>query len=226
MSHNKPKKTGRLTGPVISCRQWIELLDELNIGAFSVGKDRRIISMNYCALALIGLKETEVVGRDCREIFTGIPCMVNCVLRGQTDAELAEHVRIALESNIAGLAIIPNAQVVDLQNRDPDWETQNPARIGARFGADRTLMIALTQYTTREPRSPHLYRGRVGANVKVYNNEHPEAAPVYKTTVETVYPPDSVGSYGTDDRTIRRAMMQEFAATAAGRFYDRQVKVE
>ena len=36
--------------------------------------------------------------------------------------------------------------------------------LGARFGADRALMIELTQYTTREPESPHLYRGRIAAN--------------------------------------------------------------
>lgn len=85
-----PNKKGNLLGHVISCRQWIELLDELNIGAFTVGSDRGIISMNHCALALIGLREAEAVGRDCREIFTGIPCMVNCVLRGKPHGEFAE----------------------------------------------------------------------------------------------------------------------------------------
>jgi len=61
--------------------QWLTLLDELSIGAFTVSLERRITSMNYAAQALMGLKEHEVVSRDCREIFTGVPCLVNCFLR-------------------------------------------------------------------------------------------------------------------------------------------------
>jgi PAS domain S-box-containing protein len=61
--------------------QWLALLDELSIGAFTVNLERRITSMNYAAQALMGLKEHEVVTRDCREIFTGVPCLVNCFLR-------------------------------------------------------------------------------------------------------------------------------------------------
>jgi PAS domain S-box-containing protein len=56
------------------------LLDELNIGAFTVNFDHQISSINYSAQALMGLKENEVLGRDCREVFTGVPCMVNCAL--------------------------------------------------------------------------------------------------------------------------------------------------
>ena len=60
---------------------WIELLDELNIGAFTVDTNRRITAMNYSAQALMGLQDQEVTGKDCREIFCGVPCMVNCMVR-------------------------------------------------------------------------------------------------------------------------------------------------
>ena len=64
----------------IRCDQWLMLLDELNIGAFTVNFDHQIASINYSAQALMGLKENEVIGRDCREVFTGVPCMVNCAI--------------------------------------------------------------------------------------------------------------------------------------------------
>ena len=38
------------------CDQWLGMLDELNIGAFSASADRQITSMNYTAQALMGLK--------------------------------------------------------------------------------------------------------------------------------------------------------------------------
>lgn len=143
----------------------------------------------------------------------------------QVQLELSEHAAEAIKPNVRGVSFTPNRKVVDLQRREPNWDRGDPAALGARFGADRTLLIELTQYTTREPESPHLYRGRIAANVKVYHTEYRECAPVFKTSVETVYPPDSVGQWGTDDAAIRKATMEAFAQDLAGKFYDRHVKV-
>ena len=140
--------------------------------------------------------------------------------------EVSEHVRIALNGTVRDITFIPNRQVVEFQDRNPSWAEQDPAQIGQRFGAERILLVELTQYTTREPGSRHLYRGHIGANVKVYDPAYSNSAPTYKTALETAYPPDSMGSYGTNDRSIRLAMMQAFAAELAGRFYERQEKVK
>lgn len=140
--------------------------------------------------------------------------------------EVSEYVRVALERSVHGLSIVPNRQVVDYQDRNPDWDNEHPASIGQRFGADRVLLIELTRYTTREPDSPHLYRGHIAANVKVYDPAYPDAEPGYKTTVEIAHPADGAGSYGTDDRTIRRGAMEHFAAELANRFCERQEKVK
>jgi len=70
--------------------QWLEILDELNIGAFTVGFDRRVLSMNHSAQALMGLREGDAVGRDCREVFWGVPCLINCLIRGDEADDLAE----------------------------------------------------------------------------------------------------------------------------------------
>ena len=69
----------------ILCNQWMSILDELNIGAFTVDNDRRVSSMNFNAQSLIGLRESEVIGKDCREVFFGIPCLAKCPFRGITD---------------------------------------------------------------------------------------------------------------------------------------------
>jgi len=60
--------------------QWLEVLDELNIGAMTVDIQHRITGINHCAQALIGLRVNEVLDCDCREVFTGVPCMVDCIL--------------------------------------------------------------------------------------------------------------------------------------------------
>ena len=140
--------------------------------------------------------------------------------------ELSENVAAALKSNVPGISLVPNREVVDLQGRDVDWDRKDPALLGERFGADRLLLIELTQYTTREPESPYLYRGHIAANVKVYDTQYPNSAPAFKDNVEVAYPPDSVGQWGSDDQSIRGATMEAFALELAGKFYDRRVKVQ
>jgi len=76
--------------PSLLCDHWLQILDDLNIGAFTVNLQRRVTSINYSAQALLGLHEEEVVAKDCREIFTGVPCMSRCLVRGQEEPETDE----------------------------------------------------------------------------------------------------------------------------------------
>ncbi len=64
----------------VRCDHWLAVLDELNIGAFVADSRRQIMAINLSAQGLLGLRESEVIDRDCREVFTGVPCTVACVL--------------------------------------------------------------------------------------------------------------------------------------------------
>lgn len=139
--------------------------------------------------------------------------------------EVADHARLALESTVRGVSVTDPKKIVDFQRSDPDWEQMDPALLGRRFDAERVLEIDLTQYTTREPESPHLYRGHISAAVRVYNTEYPNSQHAYHSDVHTTYPPDGPGQYGTNDRAIRGATMQAFSQDLAAKFYDRQVTV-
>jgi hypothetical protein len=146
--------------------------------------------------------------------------------------ELSEHVANAMiegfktAKRLDPVNFVPNRNIEDFQTREPDWDRRDPAELGRHFAADRVLMIELTQYTTREPESTHLYRGRIAANVRVYDPAYENALPAYKTTVEIAYPPESHGDWGVDDRGIRKAAMELFASEVSGKFYDRRVKVK
>jgi PAS domain S-box-containing protein len=80
MRNMTKKKQSAAKDPRISCRQWLEVLDELNIGAMTVDRQHRIQAINHCAQALLGMRLNDVTQRDCREVFTGVPCMVACVV--------------------------------------------------------------------------------------------------------------------------------------------------
>jgi len=72
-------------GHNISCEQWLLIMDELNIGAFTVDVDRQVSAMNFCAQALIGQKDTEAIGKNCREVFVGVPCLAKCPFKAPGD---------------------------------------------------------------------------------------------------------------------------------------------
>ncbi|MBW1893462.1 MAG: sigma 54-interacting transcriptional regulator [Deltaproteobacteria bacterium] len=63
---------------MILCDQWVQLLDQINIGAFTIDFHRRITSFNDSVQAMTGLKESEVLGKDCREIYSDIRCHARC----------------------------------------------------------------------------------------------------------------------------------------------------
>jgi hypothetical protein len=138
--------------------------------------------------------------------------------------ELSEHVRYAMQPNIEKVTFVPNRQIVEAQRRDSAWSRRSPAALGARFEADRVLLIELTQCSTREPDSTHLYRGRISANLKVYDTAQPEAEPVWKGTCEAAFPKDAQAAWGTDENTVRRATMEAFGQEVANFFYERKVK--
>jgi len=86
-------------GHNISCEQWLHVLDELNVGAFTVDANRRVSSMNLSAQALVGLKENETIGRDCREVFVGVPCLAHCPFKGRGQASTDEPVIQVTDEN-------------------------------------------------------------------------------------------------------------------------------
>jgi PAS domain S-box-containing protein len=79
-------------GDRILCDEWLHILDELNIGAFTVNIDRQVSAMNLSAQAIIGLRDTEAIGKDCREVFVGVPCLANCPFRSTGDLSTDEPV--------------------------------------------------------------------------------------------------------------------------------------
>jgi PAS domain S-box-containing protein len=78
------------SGNAISCEQWLGLLDELNVAAFMVDRNRRIASLNLSAQAMIGIRGSEAVGKDCREVFLGVPCLASCPFKGPREPKPPE----------------------------------------------------------------------------------------------------------------------------------------
>jgi PAS domain S-box-containing protein len=115
----------------IRCDQWLEILDELNVGAFTVDNQRRVASMNLNAQSLIGMRDTEAVGKDCREVFVGVPCLAKCPFKGSVDPDAEEpviqiqdedkqlHLVTRLATNVYGLNHSVAGCLTILQDHSP-----------------------------------------------------------------------------------------------------------
>ena len=66
----------------ILCDQSLKLLDQLNIAAFTVDLDRKITTINHAAVTLMELEGVNIIGRDCLEVFCGVPCLISCLSNG------------------------------------------------------------------------------------------------------------------------------------------------
>ena len=69
----------------ILCDQSLKLLDQLNIAAFTVDLDRKITTINHAAVTLMELEGVDIIGRDCLEVFCGVPCLISCLSDGNND---------------------------------------------------------------------------------------------------------------------------------------------
>ena len=85
-------RSAGFSGNTIACQQWLSILDELNVGAFVVGRNRRIESLNLSAQAMIGVRGQDAIDKDCREVFLGVPCLASCPFKGAADAKHPEPI--------------------------------------------------------------------------------------------------------------------------------------
>jgi PAS domain S-box-containing protein len=85
-------RSSGFSGKTIACQDWLAILDELNIGAFMAGRQRRIEALNLSAQAMIGVRGSDAIGKDCREVFLGVPCLVSCPFKGPPDSKQPEPI--------------------------------------------------------------------------------------------------------------------------------------
>lgn len=141
--------------------------------------------------------------------------------------EIASWVRYGLRERFKDIEVVAPSKVDRYMKSNPDWATEQPARIGRQFKADLVMMIEMMEFTTRELGSPSLFRGRARARITMYDLSEEGDRPkgIALKLAEAVYPPDRpIGVLHADDRAIRAQTYQEFGRVVARKFYDHEVK--
>ncbi|HUS92839.1 MAG TPA: hypothetical protein VM695_13355 [Phycisphaerae bacterium] len=134
-----------------------------------------------------------------------------------------------LTQRLEGLRVIDPALVTRYQDNNIYWDETPKTDLGKAFMADYVLFLSLVEYSTREPGSLNLYRGRITAQAGLYKTLLPERkARVWSAREVRVRFPehDPTGEPSESDRVIRETTERLFADKLAKKFYDHKVPIE
>jgi len=131
------------SGQTILSEQCLGLLDLLKVSAFTIDLQRHITSCNECAQALLGVSKTEIIGRECREVFRGVSCATSCpFLKDSTtpaevelelvDAKNHTHSVTRLTAPIYGLSREVVGHLILIQDRFSLSEILNRLQYGEK----------------------------------------------------------------------------------------------
>ena len=160
-------------------------------------------------------------------VYAGPEIITDYVL---AQLRVSEAVNFKLRERVNGITTIPARRVIRYQNENAAWMDEDPEKLCARFNCDYVLLINLLEYSTREPDSAHLVRGRLTAGAKLYGRpDGPKAGVQWssKESFRVVYPPDDqVAAPTTNPTRISAATEKLFADALVMKFVKHKVDVE
>ena len=123
------------------------------------------------------------------------------------------------------------AAVIRYQSENPRWDIMPPEKLCEVFDCDYVLLISLMEFSTRERGSVYLVRGRIKADVSVYQaglSSTDGANPVWRgEPISVQYPQQStLGVPAENERAIRVQTERLFATELVKKFYDYKVPKE
>ena len=141
--------------------------------------------------------------------------------------EVGYAVNQELGKNVKGCRPLDPVRVVGFQEANIYWDTMGRPEIARRLGVDYVLYVSLSEFTTREFGSSNLARGRIGAQVSLWQATPPagsDGCAWHKDAVSVVFPPDQPAVLaGPEESQYLFATERLFADTLAKCFYDHKV---
>ncbi len=141
--------------------------------------------------------------------------------------ELATTVGQELTRTVEGIRVVDPQRVVAYQDQNIYWDTMPMPELGETLGADRVLYISLSEYTTREPGSTTLVRGRIQATASAWESPCPDGTDGLvweKNDLAVTWPSEGpLGVLTTNDRPVRQETVRQFAVLLAKSFYSYNV---
>ena len=137
-------------------------------------------------------------------------------------ANLATVSENLISQQVKDTSFVEKEKVETFQRQSSRWIGLNMDEIKNHFDAQQLISIELVRLTLLEDNTVNLLRGRLIADVKVYDLEAiPNDQPVYETDIQIVVP-ESAPVYQSDaaQQQIEQKLIALFATRLAYKFYD------
>ena len=145
--------------------------------------------------------------------------------------ELATFVNDKLTAELTqrelGTDVVAPREVEDFLQKTPSAQI-DPVKVGRQFRTDYVVYVEVSEFQFRDPDSPQLLQGRIGASVSVYDvrSEREKPNRFSLAPVECVFPEGSpVLMNASNSMYIREATYQQFAEQVARKFYEYTVEL-
>ena len=138
---------------------------------------------------------------------------------------IAYLVTNSIAANVDQIRFVPQSKVDAFQREDLDWFDLPMSEIGKRFDAERLLYLDIIRFTLTEDNSVGLLRGRLIADVRVYDVQSSKPnLPCYQTEIEVVCPEHTpLPMNDSAQQSIHRQTLLLFSEQLARKFYDHKV---
>ncbi len=168
---------------------------------------------------------TDLKGKRVAIIIAGLPAIDFEDPYARMDIALlsAELIRQEVDE----VQFVDQEKIERFQQENLDWISMPMRELGTHFGADRILYIELMQFTTVEPESINLVRGRIWSQVSIYEVDSLQPnVPAYETEIQVVYPEQ--GPQPMSDTTrmgARQQIIVQYAQELSRKFYNHKRKI-
>ena len=168
---------------------------------------------------------TNLKGKRAAIVIAGLPAIDFEDPYARMDLALASAQRI--KQQVKDVQFMEQEKIERFQQEDLDWISMPMSQIGEKFGVDRIIYIELMQFTTMEPDSINLVRGRVWTQVSIYELDSPGPnVPKYETEIQIVYPEQ--GPLPMSDTALidaRQQVILLYALELTRKFHDHKRKI-
>jgi hypothetical protein len=168
---------------------------------------------------------TDLKGKRIAVVIAGLPAIDFEDPYARMDLALASAELI--RQKVKEVQFVEQEKIERFQQENLGWISMPMREIGKKFGADRILYIELMQFTTVEPESVNLVRGRIWSQVSIYEVDSPQPnVPAYETEIQVVYPEQ--GPLPMSDTALIAARQQIiilYAQELSRKFHDHKRKI-
>jgi hypothetical protein len=137
--------------------------------------------------------------------------------------EVSSAVSAELRKRVEDVSVVSPRRVVKYQRENLFWDEMDRTRIGKDLGATYVVYVSLDEFSTLEPGSLQLFRGRVTASASVYETALParDARVWGPIELRVVYPAEgATGQTAESDDVIRHRTITILADQLVRKFYE------